>query len=111
MWLKQNHQLRWKITFFVVILAISGGILSVSRTRTTITRDPEVHHVSVQFSGDRLDNQVLCLCELDSIGTKDTQIKRKTVLEKEIMTKFSKAYQTEDNRRVVSLPWKRTAQQ
>ncbi|GFR25880.1 integrase catalytic domain-containing protein [Trichonephila clavata] len=83
---------------FVMIPSIFGWVLSGSRTHTTITHDPEVHHVSVQISGDRLDNQVRCSWELDSIGIIDTQIKRKTVREKEIMAEFSKTYQTEDNR-------------
>ncbi|GFY74322.1 hypothetical protein TNIN_319951 [Trichonephila inaurata madagascariensis] len=54
-------------------------------THTNITLDPEVHHVSVQISGDRLDEQERCLRELDSIGIKCTQIKSKTVRWNEIM--------------------------
>ncbi|GFR30162.1 integrase catalytic domain-containing protein, partial [Trichonephila clavata] len=80
-----------------------------SRTHTAITYDPEVHHVSVQISDDRLDNQVGCLWELDSIGIRATQIKSKPVQGKEILAEFSKTYQTEKNRRVMSLPWKPTA--
>ncbi|GFR01641.1 integrase catalytic domain-containing protein [Trichonephila clavata] len=84
--------------YFVMIPSIFGWVLSGSRIHTTITHDPEVHHVSVQISSDHLDIQVQCSWELGFIGIIDTQIKSKTVREKEIMAEFSKTYQTEDNR-------------
>ncbi|GFY51152.1 hypothetical protein TNIN_291001 [Trichonephila inaurata madagascariensis] len=45
---------------------------------------------SVPPSTDRLDNQVRCLWELDSMGIKNTQIKSLTVRGKEIMAEYSK---------------------
>ncbi|GFQ94398.1 hypothetical protein TNCT_654711 [Trichonephila clavata] len=88
MWLQQNHQLG-----FFMITFIFGCVLRGSRTHATFTHDPEVHHVSVQISGDRLR----CLWELDFNGIRDTQIKTKTGRGKEIKAEFCKTYQTEES--------------
>ncbi|GFX30368.1 hypothetical protein TNCV_1964741 [Trichonephila clavipes] len=108
MWFQQNRQLRLKIPLPRYLLFFMN-IQWVEKTHTTISHDPEVHNVSVQISFDRLDNQVRCLWEFDSIEIKAVQIKNKIVQEKEITAEFSKIYQTEDDCRVVSLPWKSTA--
>ncbi|XP_015904856.2 uncharacterized protein [Parasteatoda tepidariorum] len=91
-----------------IVPSIFGWILNRSRTHTTIKHDSSVRHVSVQISGDCLHDEVRCLWELDCIGIKDTQIRNKTVRENDIMREFHETYQTEGNRRVVSLPRKST---
>ncbi|GFU11749.1 integrase catalytic domain-containing protein [Nephila pilipes] len=88
---------------FVMVPSMLGWILSGSRTHTTIADDTFVHQFSMQISNDCLNDQVRCFWELDSIGIQDIQKRRMSAREEEILSKFHKDYETEDNRRIVSL--------
>ncbi|GFT83767.1 integrase catalytic domain-containing protein [Nephila pilipes] len=93
---------------FVMVPSMLGWILSGSRTHITIADNTFVHQFSVQVSNDCLNDQVRCFWELDSIGIQDTQKRRMSARDEEILSKFHKDYKTEDNRRIVSLTWKST---
>ncbi|GFS82747.1 integrase catalytic domain-containing protein [Nephila pilipes] len=86
-----------------MVSSMFGWILSGSRTHTTIMDNTSVHQFSVQVSTDGLNDKVCCLWELDSIGIQDIQKRRMSARDEEILSKFHKDYQTEDNRRIVFL--------
>ncbi|XP_035204601.1 uncharacterized protein LOC118179538, partial [Stegodyphus dumicola] len=93
---------------FVMVPSVFGWVLSGTRTHTTIAEKTSVHQVCVQVKTDCLNDQVRRFWELDSIGIQDAQKRKRMTTrdEEEILSEFHKTYNTEDNRRIVSLPRK-----
>ncbi|XP_035230185.1 uncharacterized protein LOC118202139 [Stegodyphus dumicola] len=91
---------------FVMVPSVFGWVLSGTRTHTTIAEKTSVHQVCVQVKTDCLNDQVRRFWELDSIGIQDAQKRKMTTRDEEILSEFHKTYNTEDNRRIVSLPRK-----
>ncbi|KFM70593.1 hypothetical protein X975_21762, partial [Stegodyphus mimosarum] len=91
---------------FVLIPSVFGWVLSGTRTHTTIADKTSVHQVCVQVETDCLNDQVRRFWELDTIAIQDAQKRKMTTRDEEILSEFHKTYNTEDNRRIVSLPKK-----